>query len=71
MTRRGHDRGQATVELALALPVLLVVLLGVVQVAVVVRDRLAVQLPPGRRLGRRSCRPTPRRLALPPDGRRH
>lgn len=44
MTRRGHDRGQATVELALALPVLLVVLLGVVQVAVVVRDRLAVQL---------------------------
>ena len=44
MTRRGHDQGQATVELALALPVLLVVLLGVVQVAVVVRDRLAVQL---------------------------
>jgi Flp pilus assembly protein TadG len=32
------------VELALALPVLLVVLLGVVQVGVVVRDRLAVQL---------------------------
>lgn len=41
MTR---DRGQATVELALCLPVLCVLLLGIVQVAVVTRDRLAVQL---------------------------
>ncbi len=41
MTR---DRGQATVELALAMPLLCTLLLGVVQVAVVARDRLAVQL---------------------------
>lgn len=37
------DRGQAVVELALCLPVVLLVLLGVVQVAVVVRDELLVQ----------------------------
>lgn len=43
MTSRA-DRGQATVELALALPLLCLLLLGVVQVAVVARDRLAVQL---------------------------
>jgi Flp pilus assembly protein TadG len=42
-SRRG-DRGQATVELALCLPMLCLLLLGVVQVAVVVRDQLAVQL---------------------------
>ncbi len=42
--RRRGDTGQATVELALGLPVLCLVLLGVVQVAVVVRDQLAVQL---------------------------
>jgi Flp pilus assembly protein TadG len=41
---RGRDRGQATVELALALPFLCVLLLAVVQVAVVARDRVAVQL---------------------------
>jgi Flp pilus assembly protein TadG len=41
MTR---DRGQATVELALGLPFLCVLLMGVVQVAVITRDRLAVQL---------------------------
>lgn len=40
----GSDRGQATVELALALPFLCVLLLGAGQVAVVARDRLAVQL---------------------------
>jgi Flp pilus assembly protein TadG len=39
-----RDGGQATVELALSLPILCVVLLGSLQVAVVVRDRLAVQL---------------------------
>jgi Flp pilus assembly protein TadG len=38
------ERGQATVEVALALPLLCMLLLGVVQVAVVARDRLAVQL---------------------------
>ena len=43
--RRGQrDAGQATVELALCLPMLCLLLLGVVQVAVVVRDQLAVQL---------------------------
>ncbi|MCE9621764.1 MAG: pilus assembly protein [Actinomycetia bacterium] len=38
------DRGQATVELALALPLLCLMLLGVVQVAVIGRGQLAVQL---------------------------
>lgn len=37
------DRGQAVVELALSLPLVFVLLLGVVQVAVVVRDELVVQ----------------------------
>jgi Flp pilus assembly protein TadG len=40
--RDGSDHGQATVELALATPVLCLLLLGVVQLAVVVRDQLAV-----------------------------
>jgi Flp pilus assembly protein TadG len=39
---RRSDAGQATVELALALPVLVVLLLATVQVTVVVRDQLAV-----------------------------
>ena len=38
------DRGQATVELALCLPLLFVFLLGIVQLVVIVRDQLAVQL---------------------------
>ncbi|MFN8021521.1 MAG: TadE/TadG family type IV pilus assembly protein [Acidimicrobiales bacterium] len=41
--RREPDAGQAAVELALCLPVVFVLLLGVVQVAVVVRDELLVQ----------------------------
>lgn len=41
MTR---DRGQATVELALALPIVAVLVLGVVQLVVVARDQLAVEL---------------------------
>jgi Flp pilus assembly protein TadG len=41
--RRARDDGQAVVELALCLPVVFVLLLGVVQVAVVVRDELLVQ----------------------------
>lgn len=40
---RRHDRGQATIELALCLPLVCLVLLGVVQVAVVVRDQLLAQ----------------------------
>ena len=39
-----HDHGQAVVELALCLPLLFCFLLGLVQLAVVVRDQLAVQL---------------------------
>ena len=38
------DRGQATVELALCLPLLCIFLLGIVQLVVIVRDQLAVQL---------------------------
>jgi Flp pilus assembly protein TadG len=41
---RRDDPGQAAIELALALPLLCLLLLGVVQVGVVVRDQLAVQL---------------------------
>lgn len=37
------DHGQAVVEFALCLPVVMLLLLGVVQVAVVVRDDLLVQ----------------------------
>jgi hypothetical protein len=37
------DRGQATVELALVLPVLVLFLLALVQTALVARDRLLVQ----------------------------
>lgn len=37
------DRGQATIELALCLPLVCLMLLGVVQVAVIVRDQLLVQ----------------------------
>ena len=43
-THSHDDRGQATVELTLALPVLVVMVLGIVQVVVVVGDRLAVEL---------------------------
>jgi Flp pilus assembly protein TadG len=39
-----HDHGQASVELALAMPLLCLLLFAVVQVAVVGRDQLAVQL---------------------------
>ncbi len=42
--RRRDDRGQAAIELAIAMPLLIMVLLGAVQVVVVVGDVLAVQL---------------------------
>ena len=40
--RPRHDCGQAVVELALSLPLVCLVLLGVVQVGLVVRDQLLV-----------------------------
>jgi Flp pilus assembly protein TadG len=39
-----RDKGQATVELALCLPLLFMFLLGIVQLVVIIRDQLAVQL---------------------------
>jgi Flp pilus assembly protein TadG len=39
-----RDRGQAAVELAVCLPLLFVFLLGIVQLVVIVRDQLAIQL---------------------------
>jgi Flp pilus assembly protein TadG len=41
MTR---DRGQATVEFALALPLVALLVLGIVQLVVIARDQLAVEL---------------------------
>lgn len=42
--RASRDRGQSTVELALALPLICLLLCAIVQVAVIGRDQLAVQL---------------------------
>ncbi len=39
-----RDRGQATVEFAIALPAVVLLVLGIVQVVMVVRDQLAVEL---------------------------
>ncbi len=39
---RSREQGQATVELALVLPVVVLALLAVIQVALVVRDRVAL-----------------------------
>ena len=39
-----RDRGQATVEFALALPLVAMLVLGIVQLVVVARDQLAVEL---------------------------
>jgi uncharacterized protein (UPF0333 family) len=40
----GHDRGQAAVEFAIALPLVVVLVLGLAQVIVVARDQIAVEL---------------------------
>lgn len=44
MTVPRRDRGQAAVEFAIVLPLVAVLILGVVQVVLVVRDHLAVEL---------------------------
>ena len=41
--RAGRQRGSAVVEFALVLPLVLIVVLGLVQVGLVVRDRLLVE----------------------------
>jgi Flp pilus assembly protein TadG len=41
---RSRDCGQAAVEFAIALPLVVMLVLGVIQVAVVVRDQIAVEL---------------------------
>jgi Flp pilus assembly protein TadG len=43
VTRR-RDAGQAAVEFAIALPLVIVLVLGIVQLVVVARDQLAVEL---------------------------
>jgi Flp pilus assembly protein TadG len=40
---RSHDRGSATVEFALVLPIVLAIALALVQVGLLVRDRLLVE----------------------------
>jgi Flp pilus assembly protein TadG len=42
--RTTADRGQAAVEFAIAVPLVVVLVLGIVQVVLVVRDQLAVEL---------------------------
>jgi Flp pilus assembly protein TadG len=42
--RRHLDRGQAAVEVALALPIVVLLVLGVVQVVVVARSQISVEL---------------------------
>jgi len=44
VSRCRRDRGQATVELALGMPLFVMVALATLQVGLVARDRLAVQL---------------------------
>jgi Flp pilus assembly protein TadG len=41
---RQRDRGQAAVEFAIALPLVVVLVLGVLHVVVVARDQLAIEL---------------------------
>jgi Flp pilus assembly protein TadG len=41
---RGDERGQAVVELALVLPLVVLFVLGALQVAVIARDQLAIEL---------------------------
>lgn len=57
-SRSGGEPGQATVELVLVLPVVVMAALGVVQVALVVRDQVAVV---------HAAREAARRAAVDPD----
>lgn len=43
MTTRRRDQGQAVVEFAIVLPVVVLLVLGVVQVAMIVGDQLAIE----------------------------
>ena len=69
MSRDG-DAGQAAVELALLLPVVVVLVLGVLQVALVGRDQLALELAAreAARAAAVSADPAAPRPAPPPDG---
>ena len=42
--RRGDDAGQATIEVAITLPIVLVAALAIAQIAIAVRNELAVEL---------------------------
>jgi Flp pilus assembly protein TadG len=42
--RPTRDRGQAAVEFAIALPLIVIVVLGIVQVVIVARDQVAVEV---------------------------
>lgn len=42
--RADRDRGQAAVEFAIALPLVVMLVFGVIQVTIVVRDQLAIEL---------------------------
>lgn len=58
------DRGQASVEFALALPLVAILVFGVIQLVVVARDQLAVEL--AARDGARAAS-----VAAAPDGAAH
>lgn len=58
---RARERGQATVELALVLPVLALAILAVLQIALVVRDHIAVV---------HAAREAARAASVDPDPRR-
>ncbi|NND76331.1 MAG: pilus assembly protein [Ilumatobacter sp.] len=44
MSARRRDAGQATVEFALTLPIVIIVALGLLQVGIAIRNELAVEL---------------------------
>ena len=44
MTSTRRDQGQAAVEFAIALPLVVILLLGIIQVVLVARDQIALEL---------------------------